>query len=117
MYTGGRGEIRRSSSALPLPRLSCSQALGKNLVDSKPEENQPAYQPVTLQDGNTEVHPPPAQTRGLDGVHRPKGCLPSCPNRSCFNGHSKLCSSRKYVPLQGATVRPKAPHHACSQGS
>ena len=77
-------------------------------VDSNPAENQPAYQPVTLQDGNTEVHPPPAQTRGLDCVHRPKGRLPSRPNRSRIKGHSRLCSSRKYIPLQGATVRPKA---------
>ena len=108
MYTGGRGESRRPPSALPLPRLSCSQALGKISADSKPEENQPAYQPVTLQDGNTEVHPPPAQTRGLDCVHRPKGRLPSRTYRSRIQGRSRLRSSRKRVPFQGATVRPKA---------
>ena len=111
MYTGGHGESRRSSSALPPPVCFVSSArenFGRISVDSKPEENQPAYQPVTLQDGNTEVHPPPVQTRGLDCVHRPKGHLPSRPNRSRINGHSRLCSSRKYVPLQGATVRPKA---------
>ena len=108
MYTGGRGESRRPPSALPLPRLSCSQALGKISADSKPEENQPAYQPVTLQDGNTEVHPPPAQTRGLDCVHRPKGSLPSRTYRSRIQGRSRLRSSRKRVLFQGATVRPKA---------
>ena len=92
----------------PPPSSFLFPALGIFLVDSKPEENQPAYQPVTLQDGNTEVHPPPVQTRGLDCVHRPKGRLPSRPNRSRIKGHSRLCSSLKYVPLQGATVRPKA---------
>ena len=92
----------------PPPRLFFFQRSEKISVDSKPEENQPAYQPVTLQDGNTEVHPPPVQTRGLDCIHRPKGRLPSRPNRSRIKGHSRLCSSRKYVPLQGATVRPKA---------
>ena len=109
MYTGGHGKSRRSSSALPLPRLSCSQALGEkfrlilNLKRINLHISPSHFRMETL-----KSILPPAQTRGLDCVHRPKGRLPSRPNRSRIKGHSRLCSSRKYVPLQGATVRPKA---------
>ena len=93
---------------MSISHLSCPQALGEIPHDSQPEENKLAYQPVPLQDGDAENHPPPPQAGGLDGFHRSQGRLSSRSDRSRVKRSARLRRSRKSVSLQSATVRLKA---------
>ena len=93
---------------MSISHLSCPQALGEIPHDSQPEENKLAYQPVPLQDGDAENHPPPPQAGGLDGFHRSQGRLSPRPDRSRVKRSTRLRRSRKSVSLQSATVRLKA---------